>query len=509
MFTGLWHSHMGWLFEGQRTSATRFAPDLKKDPVIRWVDKYFPLWALLGLAIPFVLGFALSGGSLFAGFTAFVWAGLVRVFLLHHATWSVNSICHMYGRQPFAIEDESRDNWLVAMVSLGEGWHHSHHAFPTSAQPRPEPLPARPVLPGHPQPRAARPGLERQAPEGRADRRQARRRRRAGRSASASWPDASRRGPVRSAAVATSFARPRLRGPELLRAVAEGTAGEVGDAFLRGLVRSVAEALAAKLVLVAEASDESGVHVKVVAGWYDGAPIEEPFEYDTAGQPCALVPGQTLVSFPEGLVEHFPEDRGAVEMGLESYLAVCLRGSDNTYLGHLAVLDAHRMEAEPEDVAVLKIFAARAGAELERRIQARALQASRARVIEAADAERRRVGRDLHDGAQQRLLAVSNLLKVARRKPEAAEKLLETAESELTAAHAELRELARGLHPVALSERGLPAAIESLCGASALAVDARRLPRRAAGRDRGRRVLRRRRVPDERVALRAGERASA
>ena len=270
--------------------------------------------------------------------------------------------------------------------------------------------------------------------------------------------------------MATSFARPRLRGPELLRAVAEGTAGEVGDAFLRGLVRSVAEALAAKLVLVAEANDESGVHVRVVAGWYDGAPIDEPFEYDTAGQPCALVPGQTLVSFPEGLVEHFPEDRGAVEMGLESYLAVCLRGSDNTYLGHLAVLDAHRMEAQPEDVAVLKIFASRAGAELERRIQARALQASRARVIEAADAERRRVGRDLHDGAQQRLLAVSNLLKVARRKPEAAEKLLETAESELTAAHAELRELARGLHPVALSERGLPAAIESLCGASSLSV---------------------------------------
>jgi len=131
---GLWHSHMGWLFEGQRTSARRFAPDLRKDPLIRWVDKYFPLWALLGLFIPFVLGFALSGGSLFAGFTAFVWAGLVRVFLLHHATWSVNSICHMYGRRPFAIEDESRDNWIVAIVALGEGWHHSHHAFPTSAQ---------------------------------------------------------------------------------------------------------------------------------------------------------------------------------------------------------------------------------------------------------------------------------------------------------------------------------------------------------------------------------------
>jgi signal transduction histidine kinase len=279
------------------------------------------------------------------------------------------------------------------------------------------------------------------------------------------------RGPqVRSSVVASFTARPRLRGPELLRAVAEGTAGEVGEAFLRGLVRSVAEALAAKLVLVAEADDQSGVHVRVVAGWYDGAPIDEPFEYDTAGQPCALVPGQTLVAFPEGLVEQFPEDQGARDMGLESYLAVCLRDSQNAYLGHLAVLDERRMEAEPEDVAVLKIFAARAAAELERRNQAEALRASRARVIEAADAERRRVGRDLHDGAQQRLLAVSNLLRVARRKPETADTLLETAQQELSAAHAELRELARGLHPVALAERGLPAAIESLSSASALCV---------------------------------------
>ncbi len=134
VLTGLWHSHMGWLFDGERTSATRFAPDLKKDPVIRFVDKLFPVWALLGLVLPFVAGFALSGGSLFAGFTAFVWGGLVRVFLLHHATWSVNSICHMYGDRPFASTDESRDNWLVALVSLGEGWHHSHHAFPTSAR---------------------------------------------------------------------------------------------------------------------------------------------------------------------------------------------------------------------------------------------------------------------------------------------------------------------------------------------------------------------------------------
>ena len=116
VLTGLWHSHMGWLFEDQHTSARRFAPDLRNDPVIRWVDKLFPLWVMLGLVIPFLAGLALSGGSLWAGFTAFLWAGLVRVFLLHHATWSVNSICHMYGRREFATDDESRDNWLVALV---------------------------------------------------------------------------------------------------------------------------------------------------------------------------------------------------------------------------------------------------------------------------------------------------------------------------------------------------------------------------------------------------------
>jgi signal transduction histidine kinase len=264
---------------------------------------------------------------------------------------------------------------------------------------------------------------------------------------------------------------PRLRGHELLASVAEGTAGAVGEQFLRGLVRHVADALSARMVLVAEALDPDGTRVRVIAGWHDGAPIEEPFEYMTRGQPCALVPGQAVVSFPEALVTRFPEDHAAVELGLESYLAVCLRDSAGAHLGHLAVLDSRRMEASEEDVAVLRIFAARAGAELERRNQAEALRASRARVIEAADAERRRVGRDLHDGAQQRLLAVSNLLRVARKRatPESSP-LLDRAAEELDAAHAELRELARGLHPVALSERGLPAAIESLCNGASVPV---------------------------------------
>jgi signal transduction histidine kinase len=271
--------------------------------------------------------------------------------------------------------------------------------------------------------------------------------------------------------VTTTSAPGRLRGQELLRAVAAGTAGAVGEEFLRGLAHHVAEAFAAKLVLIAEASDPSGMHVRALACWYDGAFVEEPIEYDTAGQPCAVITEHPWVSFPEALTERFPNDRPAVELGLESYLAVCLRSSENVHLGHIAVLDARPMEASEEDVAALRIFAARASAELERRNQARALEESRARVIQAADAERRRFGRDLHDGAQQRLVAVSNLLRVARMKSgEPAGELLATAEEELAQAHAELRELARGLHPVALSERGLRAALESLCATSTMTV---------------------------------------
>ena len=273
-------------------------------------------------------------------------------------------------------------------------------------------------------------------------------------------------------AVKTTSAPHRLRGQELLRAVAEGTAGAVGEEFLRCLARNVADAFGAKLVLIAEADDPSGMHVRALACWYDGAFVEEPIEYDTAGQPCAVITEHPWVSFPEALTERFPDDRPAVELGLESYLAVCLRSSENVHLGHIAVLDARPMEADEEDIAALRIFAARASAELERRNQARALEASRARVIEAADAERRRFGRDLHDGAQQRLVAVSNLLRVARMNADApADEVLAAAANELAQAHAELRELARGLHPVALSERGLKAALESLCATSSLDVE--------------------------------------
>jgi signal transduction histidine kinase len=260
----------------------------------------------------------------------------------------------------------------------------------------------------------------------------------------------------------------RLRGPDLLRAVAEGTAGAVGEEFLRSLVRSVAEAFGSKLVFVGEAHDS---HVTVVAGYFDGEFIG-PFGYDTEGQPCALIAEYPVVAIPEALTAAFPEDVAAADLGLESYLAVCLRASDGRHLGHLAVLDSRRMEAEDDDLAALRIFAARAAAELERRAQAAELEASRARVVAAADAERRRVGRDLHDGAQQRLLAVSNLLRVARKQVDGpGRELLDTAAEELQLAHAELRELARGLHPVALAERGLPEALASLTAAATVPVE--------------------------------------
>jgi signal transduction histidine kinase len=266
----------------------------------------------------------------------------------------------------------------------------------------------------------------------------------------------------------------RPRGRELLRAVAEGTAGAVGDEFLRSLTRHLAGAFDAKLAFVAESVGPDGRRARFLAGWLDGGPIEEPIEYDTDGQPCALLAEQAVLAIPEALTTRFPADQTAIELGLESYLAVCLRAADGTHLGHLAVLDGRPMEIDDDDVAALRIFAARAAAELERRRQETALQTSRQRIVEIADDERRRFGRDLHDGAQQRLLGVSNLLRVARGTlgdDAQAHDLLEAAGRELAQAHAELRELARGLHPVALSERGLADVLGSLAVHAPVAVD--------------------------------------
>jgi stearoyl-CoA desaturase (delta-9 desaturase) len=130
---GLWHAHLGWLFETVGTAEReRFAADLLRDGVLRVIDKLFFVWVVLTFAIPFALGW-LIGGGLGAALTALLWGGLVRVFLLHHVTWSINSVCHFFGRKRFAIEDESRNVFWLAPFSMGEAWHHNHHAFPTSA----------------------------------------------------------------------------------------------------------------------------------------------------------------------------------------------------------------------------------------------------------------------------------------------------------------------------------------------------------------------------------------
>jgi stearoyl-CoA desaturase (delta-9 desaturase) len=130
---GLWHAHVGWLFESVGTAEReRFAPDLLKDSVMRFVDKTFWLWVVLGVGIPFGIGWAV-GGSIGTALTAALWGGLVRIFLLHHVTWSINSVCHFFGRKRFDVDDESRNVFWLAPLSMGEAWHHNHHAFPTSA----------------------------------------------------------------------------------------------------------------------------------------------------------------------------------------------------------------------------------------------------------------------------------------------------------------------------------------------------------------------------------------
>ncbi len=129
---GLVHAHLGWIFRGKDiANPRRYAKDLLADRDLRFISRTFPLWAVAGLALPFALGFALTG-SLVGGLTGLLWGGAVRVFLLHHATYSINSLCHFFGRRPFATGDEARNLAWLAPMSLGEAWHNNHHAFPTS-----------------------------------------------------------------------------------------------------------------------------------------------------------------------------------------------------------------------------------------------------------------------------------------------------------------------------------------------------------------------------------------
>ena len=131
---GLAHAHLGWLlFDHGRAEQERYAKDLLAEPGLRFVERTFFGWAALGLVLPFVLG-GLITGTLTGALTGFLWGGLVRVFLLDHVTWSINSVCHFFGRRRFEVEDESRNVFWLALPSFGEAWHHNHHTFPTSAE---------------------------------------------------------------------------------------------------------------------------------------------------------------------------------------------------------------------------------------------------------------------------------------------------------------------------------------------------------------------------------------
>ena len=134
VFRGLWHSHVGWLFAEQgRADWERYAPDLAEDRGMRFISRHFVWFVLLSLALPALAGYLLTG-TLVGAATGLLWGGLVRIFYVHHITWSINSLCHFLGSRRFDIEDESTNVFWLALPSLGEAWHHNHHAFPRSAR---------------------------------------------------------------------------------------------------------------------------------------------------------------------------------------------------------------------------------------------------------------------------------------------------------------------------------------------------------------------------------------
>jgi len=130
---GLWHAHSGWLFDDEATKPDEYAPDLVADRDLMRISRAFPFLTVLTFVLPAMIGFAVTR-SLVGALTAFVWGSLVRVFLLHHVTWSINSICHFYGREAYRAKDESKNVWALSPVSFGESWHNNHHAFPWSAR---------------------------------------------------------------------------------------------------------------------------------------------------------------------------------------------------------------------------------------------------------------------------------------------------------------------------------------------------------------------------------------
>jgi stearoyl-CoA desaturase (delta-9 desaturase) len=130
---GLVHSHVGWLFHTKGMErGPEYAKDLYADRLVRWIDRLYLLWIVLTLGIPFAVGYAFGGTA--QGLETMVWAGLVRIFAFQHVTFSINSVCHAFGRKAYQARDESRNVWYLAPLSFGESWHNNHHAFPASAR---------------------------------------------------------------------------------------------------------------------------------------------------------------------------------------------------------------------------------------------------------------------------------------------------------------------------------------------------------------------------------------
>jgi stearoyl-CoA desaturase (Delta-9 desaturase) len=133
LLKGLWFAHVGWLFDVERTNQQRFTPDLLADPDMVRAQRWFNRLVPVSFLAPAVLG-GLITWSWTGALSALFWAGLVRIGLLHHVTWSINSICHAIGERPFAARDKSANFWPLAILSFGESWHNSHHADPSMAR---------------------------------------------------------------------------------------------------------------------------------------------------------------------------------------------------------------------------------------------------------------------------------------------------------------------------------------------------------------------------------------
>jgi len=130
---GLWHAHSGWLFGDEMTNEQEYVPDLLADKAIVRIGGMFPWLTVASFTLPPIIAFAVTQ-SIVAALTGFLWGSLVRIFLLHHITWSINSICHFYGKEAYVARDESKNVWPMAVLSFGESWHNNHHAFPWSAR---------------------------------------------------------------------------------------------------------------------------------------------------------------------------------------------------------------------------------------------------------------------------------------------------------------------------------------------------------------------------------------